>query len=312
MKRFAYIVSVVAAFSFFVAGRGDGVDPLLPPETVGNVGSSSNLGGDGLPVQQPGESYGHTSESLVGTLTQQANGCWTADLGDLPRLVIFPIGYSKPAGNGRVMEAPDGTTIRSGMAFDGQGGIVPARSFPGVPDGYWGNYLTFCEPELQEFLVLDSISPAFRPDGLSDDELVAMLDEAELSVSWGCGLGFTISSEDQRVALLVAPIDSGTAIATPVSFPDDQWYGTVMIGKNLMVNHCNDAIEGWKPVPIVAAQWPLVAGTLDFKPPVVEGWCSGVEPVPAGFSGIEIETPLGVLDLGDLDLVNDAYGCFAG
>ncbi|MDF1596781.1 MAG: hypothetical protein P1T08_11940 [Acidimicrobiia bacterium] len=311
MKRVAHL-SVVAAFCFVLAGCGDGVDPLMPPETVGNVGSSSNLGGDGLPVQQPGESYGHSSESLVGTLAQQANGCWTADLGDLPRLVVFPMGYSKPADGGSVMQGPDGTTIRSGMAFDAKGGIVPAQGFPGVPDGYWGNYLTFCDPELQEFLVLDSISPAFRPDDLSDDELAAMLTDADLSVAWGCGLGFTVSSEDQRVALFVAPLDSGSVIEPPVSFPDDQWYGVVMIGKNLMVNHCNDAIEGWKPVPIVAGQWPLVAGALDFEPPAVQGKCSAGEPVTASLRGIEIETPAGVINLGDLDLVNDAYGCFAG
>lgn len=313
VKQIVLIALVIVAIGSLTAACGDGIegDPSSGGATAIPGVGSSNLGGDALPVQLPGEDYGHQPQLLTGTLDLQSNGCWTADLGDGPRLVVFPLGYTKPTDDGSLMLAPDGLTVATGMMFDGTGGIVPASGFPGVPDGYWGGYLDFCNPEAREFLILDSIAPAFRPDEASVDELVTMLRDADFSVSYGCGLGFTVATSDQRVALFVAPANSSSPPIPPVSFPNDEWYGEVQIGKDLMANHCNDVIELWKPQPVVVARWPLASGLLEFEPLDANSACGGI-PVTATLSGVGVDTPLGQVTVGDLDLLNDAYGCFAG
>ena len=294
MYRILSVVAVVAALSFAACG-----DAALPPET------GSDLGGDRLPVQHPDEPIDHAATPLTGVFVLQGNGCWTADLGDVPRLVAFPVGYTKPADDGTVMRGPDGTTVASGMAFDAVGGVVRADLLP--VDGYWGNYVAFCD--LPEIVVLDSLAPAFRPDDLDEAGLVAMLREADLSVSWPCGLGFTVSTSDQRVALFVHP--RAAATGQPVALPDDRWEAVVRVGKNLLVNNCDDVVEGWEPQPLIVATWPVVSGSLEFAPPV-DGSCGGGEPVDAVLRAVQVETPAGIVDLGDLTATNTAYGCFAG
>ncbi len=289
-------------------GTGYVNPPLAAPSTT--IPPESNMGGDRLPVQMPGEDYGHHPTPLTGTAELRANGCWTVDLGDGPRLVVFPAGYVKSP-SGAAMESPDGVRISDGMAVDARGGIVGAGGFPGVPDGFWGNYIAFCDPQARELVVVDSIEPAFDPQELSDEQLVAMLREADLTVSWGCGLGFTIASEDQRVALQLFPVDMSAPVENTATFPSEVWQAQVALGKNLMVNNCDDVFEGWEPEPHVAAGWRLIAGDLAFTPPE-EGYCAGSGPVEAQLTGVEVDTPLGPVQLGDLSITNDAYGCFAG
>ncbi len=312
MRQRTSVASIVVGLCLLTAGCGAAAEEEPPTTVAGGPGVVSNLGGDGLPVQQVGESYGHQSRPLEGTFTLESNGCWTANLGDADRLVVFPIGYTRPLDDGSTMQSPDGMLIRDGMGFDATGGIVPAAGFPGVPDGYWGNYLAMCDPVLGEFLVVDSIAPAFRPENLDTGELSAMLEDANLEVSWGCGIGFAISSADQRVALFVRQTDFEVLADSPVIFPDSRWQGEVVIGKNLLIYNCNDAIEGWIPQPVEAVRWALVGGTLDFEAPPGDSLCSGGDPVTATLHGAQVETPLGIRDLGDLDMVNTAYGCFAG
>jgi hypothetical protein len=43
------------------------------------------------------------------------------------------------------------------VRFEGVGGTAGAATLPGVPDGYWGLYLTFCDQTGTEVLVLASI-----------------------------------------------------------------------------------------------------------------------------------------------------------
>ena len=291
----------------------DGNDPTTQapsPDTTSTT--ASNLGGDGLPVQKPSEDYGHRSSRVTGTLTLEPNGCWTVDLGDGPRLLVFPQGYDKPPDDGSLMRSPDGMIIRSGMAIDGVGGIVPTDLMPDVPDGYWGFYIGFCDPERPEMAVLDSIEPAFDPTELGDDALVAVVREAALTESWPCGIGFAVSNEEQTVAVQVYRSDGDGAIEPPIALPDPAWDARVLIGKNLLANNCDDVMEEWEPIREVVAEWPLDAGVLTYAVPVDEG-CGTGEAVSATLDGATVSTSTGdIIDLGDLAIVNEAYGCFAG
>lgn len=116
------------------------------------------VGGDGLPVQNPAETYGHDPVEVSGTVTLEPNGCWTIDLGDGKRLLVFPAGYTMD-NELALMLSPDGRVdVGDGDRIIALGGVVAAEGFPGVPDGFWGNYLAFCGPELEEFAVVDEIT----------------------------------------------------------------------------------------------------------------------------------------------------------
>lgn len=125
--------------------------------TACSTGGEQALGGDGLPVKNPSESYGHTVGVIDGVLTLEPNGCWTIDLGDGERLAVFPTGFTKDE-SGRLMSSEDGEIeVGSGDEVTARGGVAPAAGFPGVPDGYWGGYLSFCKPAIEEFVVMDEI-----------------------------------------------------------------------------------------------------------------------------------------------------------
>lgn len=301
---------IVTSLSIVVAACGAGPESAGSTAPAETTTTTSVLGGDRLPVQIPGEDYGHFAGFLTGTLHLQSNGCWTVDLGDGDRLLVFPPDYAM-ASDGTTMIAPDGTGFSDGVDVDAMGGIVPVEGFPGVPDGFWGNYLEFCDAAASEVVVVDELAPAFEVAALPTDELVTMLQGADLSRSWGCGLGFTLSSPDQRVALWLWPNDQETAPNPSVNLSDGTWRASVAVGKNLMVNHCDDVIEGWEPEAVFAAEWPVISGTLDFEPPESAS-CGGIGPVEATLTAIVVETPEGPVDIGDLTVVNEAYGCFAG
>ena len=234
----------------------------------------------------------------------------TIDLGDGDRLIVFPPAYTM-ASDGAAMVAPGGSSFSDRVGVDAICGIVPTEGFPGVPDGFWGNYFDFCDPGTSEVVVVDGLTPAYDLAALSSAELVTMLEEADLTMAWGCGLGFTLSTPDQRVALWLWPNDQATVPNPPVNLSDGTWQASVAVGKNLMMNHCDDVIEGWEPEAVFAAEWPVISGTLEFGPPESVS-CGAIGPVEANLTGIVVETPDGSVDLGDLAVVNEAYGCFAG
>lgn len=110
MNRLVLLASLIALAGLVIGSCGEEPDlggPTAPADT-GEEPGEPDLGGDALPVQQPGEDYGHTPEPVTGTLTVRDDGCWTADLGDSPRLVVFPAAYTKPNDERAVMLAPDG------------------------------------------------------------------------------------------------------------------------------------------------------------------------------------------------------------
>lgn len=147
------------------------------------------------------------------------------------------------------------------------------------------------------------------PDSLTDAELVSVVTAATLTESWDCGIGFTLASEDQHVAVYLSQSQpDGTE--PPIVLPDSSWDARVVVGNDLLANHCDDVIEEGEPERVVVADWSIIAGTLIYTPPV-SAECTAV-PVTGSLEAAIADTPEGQLALGTLSLVNNAFGCFAG
>ena len=277
---------------------------FIPPEPA--------LGGDGLPVLNPNQILARTPVPVEGEFNLEANGCWTADLGDgFTRVVVFPVGFEKPSDNGAAMRGADGTIITDDMLFDGSGAVSPVSTLPGYPDGFWGNYVSFCDPNALEVLVLSEVGAAFAPDTLEADELVDLVRHADLTESWPCGIGFAISDRQQRVAVQLYATDSDLATESPIALPSAGWTADLVVGNHLMSNHCNDAIETWTADRRETARWDIVDGVLDFAPRSNDA-CSGANPVTGILRNAVVDSPGGPIVLPDLHVVNRAFGCFAG
>ncbi|MFZ0625405.1 MAG: hypothetical protein WAN34_02780 [Acidimicrobiia bacterium] len=147
------------AYAFRLQALGVMATILVACSSAGTTPTtSSNLGGDRLPVQRPEETYPHTVTELVGTLMLKSNGCWFVDLGDQERLVVFPVGYTRPASDGSVMVGPEDVVLHGGTQIKAQGGAIGVDLIPGGRDGFWGGYVGFCSPEAEEMIVLDSLT----------------------------------------------------------------------------------------------------------------------------------------------------------
>jgi hypothetical protein len=244
-----------------------------------------------------------------GTLVQEPNGCWTVDTGAGALVAILPVGTIVDHAAGSVT-TPDGSILPTGSGIEGVGGVTAVNDLPGAPDGFWTNYVTFCDPVALQVLVLDEFTPIDPGAASTDEELVELLTDATFTVSWPCGLGFTLSDEEQEVAIYLYPSIPEPPAATPVVLPDAAWTGTVVFGENLLVNHCDDVVEPDEPVRVEAAAWPIVGGEIDFEAP--EELCGAAGSVEATLRGLVVAGPLGSITLPDLDVVNTACGCFAG
>ena len=294
MRRFAVLAVLVA---LVVAACGsetlpaDADSTTLPPE------------GSELPTRRGGEEYRYNPTILSGVLT--AGECWTLDLGDGPRPVIFPVGFAAAADG---VADPASEVLRAGTGVDGMGGIVTLTELPARDDASLDPVIG-CVPEAREAIVFENLAPAFDPAVLTTEQWLELLTAAEFTESWGCGIGFAVSTADQHVALVIHANDFDALDAT-VTLPHEAWTAQVLVGKQLMAQWCDDAVEPWEPSATVSAQWPLTAGVLDFGA-VPQAECIG-GPEAATLSGIRVETPEGEVELADLDLVNDAFGCFAG
>lgn len=290
----------------------DGVDgdrstlTTIPEVTA----TGSNLGGDRLPVQIPGEPIVHASVPVTGTFILEPNGCWTVDLGDRTRLVVLPVGTTRPPDDGSVLMVPEGVEVSSGLQFDGLGGVVASTSVPGGADGFWGNYVSFCDPGALEIAVLDVVVPALDVAALTDEQILALVRGANLTRMWGCGIGFAASNEDQSVVVRVYAADTGDPSFDDVRFPDPGWTATVSVGSLLMANHCDDVSEGWEADPKEAVSLPVVAGTLSFTR-LPDSLC-GADRAAATLTGATVLVGDSRVLFDELALENDAFGCFAG
>ncbi|HSJ70619.1 MAG TPA: hypothetical protein VLA29_03110 [Acidimicrobiia bacterium] len=302
------LIPIGALLAFAVIASGC-ASPDGTPTSESTTTTISNVGGDVEPVQRPSEVYPHDRGDVRGTLVRETNGCWTIDTGAGPLVVVFPIGTSVDHATGVVTTA-DGFALANGETVEGVGGLTAVNDLPGAPDGFWSNYLGFCDPVALQVLVVDEFTPIDSGEAMTDEELVALLTDATLAVSWPCGLGFTLSDEDQGVAIYVYPSAAEPPTVTPVVLPDPGWEGSVVLGTNLLVNHCDDVVEPHEPVRVETAVWPIIGGTIDFEAP--SELCGAAGPIEATLRGLVVAGPLGSMTLPDLDVVNTAYGCFAG
>jgi len=133
--------------------------------------------------------------------------------------------------------------------------------------------------------------------------------QADLSEFWGCGIGFAASNKEQTVALFVYSADQEPV--PPVAFPDGKWEARIVVGKDLLANHCDDVIEEGEPVPVVEEEWVIDGGTLEFVH-TDAGLCGGSGPVTGSFTGLTATNSSSSLVIADLEIVNENYGCFAG
>lgn len=310
MKPKIVIVMVVALIAVASCDAGESNRSGEPRGSTSTT--SSNVGGEVEPVQRAGESYPHPAGSINGLIELQSSGCWTIDTGDGPQIAIFPLGYELTYTDEWMLGPAGKADISSGTTIDGIGGPAEVGSLPGGSDGFWGNYVSFCDPSASHVVVLDAVTVDPAAAAMTDDELTTAWEIAELTESWPCGLGFTLASSDQTVAVYLHPRDASLPITAPVTFPSERWEGYIVIGKDLLVNHCDDVVEPDEPQRIVEATWPLIAGTLDFVAPDFDGTCGSSGEVEATLTGAVVQSPSGPMDVADLAIVNSAYGCFAG
>lgn len=135
------------------------------------------------------------------------------------------------------------------------------------------------------------------------------LDPAALTEAHACGNGFQIGTPDQRVGLFVRPVPNAPGTTGAHALPDASWTVTVRLGRDLFANWCDDVLEADEPTSEVLETWPVVEGTIDVVLPPDD------QPGPATMTatGLVAERPDGErVPIGDLTIVNERYGFFAG
>lgn len=131
---------------------------------------------------------------------------------------------------------------------------------------------------------------------------------------YGCGFGFWLGSPGEEVAVRFAAANEVAAeghMPQQATLPDDAWDATVLVGEDLYANWCDDVLEPGEPEPAVAERWPITAGTITLHGPATTDVCP--HEARATVTGLEATRPDGTtVELGERELANDAWGCFAG
>lgn len=304
----------VLAVGLAACGMGEGTTSTNPSTTTSTspTTSESNEGGFGAPSQTPGEFDVSAVKPVEGSLRLAENGCWYANLYDSERLVVLPTGFELNPETGGELIDEQGVTYRDGDRFDAAGSIVHGPGIPGGQDGKWGNYMSFCQPEFDELAVFSSFTKEFDPTSLSNVEMIELLENAVFTEHFPCGRGWATSTADQRVGLVIYEATSDEAVRSDrIVLPDPDWSASILIGKNLFSEHCNDAIEGWIALPTIAAQWPVAGGTITVADPI-PGYEDDPARVRAALEGGRVDTGFGVITLPRVDLDNTGFNFFAG
>lgn len=239
---------------------------------VASCSGQDGRGGFGAPSQGPGEFAHVKSQSgISGNFALDAKGCWYGDLKDGSRLVVFPAEFAQNPDNGSELVSPDGVVYQSGDEFDASGTVIPMDLVPGGTDGKWRSYLSFCSPTAQEVIVLNTVDKGTNPGSLTAAEVEEMVRRASFTEHWPCGRGWTVATADQRVAIVVhQATDEPLGTLESIDLPDARWTAEVVVGKQLMSKHCDDAIETWVALPTITERFPITAGTITILDPLPE------------------------------------------
>lgn len=136
-------------------------------------------------------------------------------------------------------------------------------------------------------------------------------DPPELSEVYGCGHGFYLGTPDQTAGLFLIS-QSGFGEEVPAGrhqLPSDAWVSELQFGADLFANWCDDVMEPGEPEPVTDEVWQ-VSGTLDITSLPTPGECG---PATGTLTGAVARNDIGdEIPLGDIELVNDSWGCFAG
>ncbi|MGD2103158.1 MAG: hypothetical protein PVG83_13075 [Acidimicrobiia bacterium] len=136
---------------------------------------------------------------------------------------------------------------------------------------------------------------------------------SELTVSHGCGYGFALGDEEQRVGLVLTFLDFEAATAGEVGsefvLPDAVWDADLVFGYDLFSNWCDDVIEPDEPEVVIEKAFSVWGRLV-------------IDQLPeAGTCGLASGTLLDAsymddvdrrVELGDISLSNELWGCFAG
>lgn len=146
------------------------------------------------------------------------------------------------------------------------------------------------------------------------------LEASALTETWGCGHGFAVSNPEQDVGLLLhlrLEDDPNMRRASrgefdrTVRLPDPDWHTEVQRGQRLFSEWCDDVAGPPELAPVVEETWDVTGGLLTLEagtpPQCGEGSFS------ASLEDLEVTPPDGEpIEVGDLELRNDGWGCFAG
>ncbi len=135
----------------------------------------------------------------------------------------------------------------------------------------------------------------------------------DLTETYGCGYGFYVSDEAQSVGLFiqVADFEAAASGALPADseLDDPIWDARLDSGSDLFANWCDDVIEPGEPEPVVDESWDVTGSVRGLTVPDT-GQCGTAT---AQITDIVATGPDGTeMHLGDLDVVNESWGCFAG
>jgi hypothetical protein len=309
------ILVTAAAVVLLAAGCGDAdTTPAGEPSSTDapttTVDPDDTLGGFGPPVATAAEFDLTATWAIAGTADLDERGCWWV-VGDGDRgLLLAPTG-TELGDTGDTLVGPDGTVFADGERLDIDGVVLyGVGALPGGADGKWGNYLAFCGPD-RPVVIAKTLTIAVETDVEAAAAQLASVGAQLFDTDHGCGYGFATGSADDRWALHLDTTGSETINSGTFILPDERFGAYVAVGQHLFANHCDDVDEWFEPDQIVAARWPIIAGSFDYPGNDGTGSCTqGSVTTTLSDSVVDIDGTL--VELGPITIDNDSFGCFAG
>ena len=154
-------------------------------------------------------------------------------------------------------------------------------------------------------IVLFVAVAACTPGGAETTDLPQLTDQ------YGCGHGFYLGTPDQTAGLyLISQRGFGESVPTGAhQLPSETWVSELQFGADLFANWCDDVLEPGEPEPVTDEVW-RVSGKLEITTLPAAGECG---PAVGLLTGAVARNESGdEIVLGDIDLHNDSWGCFAG